>query len=83
MRNVPTPNLIHYIDEYVLEEGIQRFMFPKPQTFVCTLNEPHLVKANVIFLSDKREGAFVFCRKCHEFLDVSCKEPDYENDLGR
>ena len=64
-------NVIHYMDEYVLEEGIQRFMFPKPQTFICDIKEPRLVKAYVTFLSDKTEGAFIYCRKHHDFFDVS------------
>ena len=68
------PNLIHYMSEYVLEEGIQQFMFPKPETFVCTIKEPHLVKARVVFLSDKRKGAFIFCPKHHDFFDVSFSE---------
>ena len=65
------PNLLHYLDEYVVEEGLQRFMFPHRQTFVCTLAEPHLVETEVIFLSDKKEGAFIYCSKHHDFFDVS------------
>ena len=62
---------VDYLDEYVVEEGVQRFMFPKPQTFVCTLKEPHLVETDIIYMSDKKEGAFIFCRKHHEFVDIS------------
>lgn len=65
------PNLIYYVHEYVLEEGIQEFMFPKPQTFICNLKEPHLVKAHVIYISDKKKGAFIYCRKHNDFFDVS------------
>ena len=67
-------NFIDYIDEYVLEEGIQRFQFRKRQTFVCTIKEPHLVEASVIYLSDKKEGCFIFCPKHHDFFDVSFYE---------
>lgn len=68
------PNLIHYLSEYVLEEGIQKFMFPRRETFACTIEEPHLVETDVIFLSDKKKGAFIYCPKHHDFFDVSCKE---------
>ena len=71
MRN--KPNLIHYIDEYVIEEGIQRFRFPMRQTFVCTLKEPHLVDTDLVFISDKKKGAFIYCPKHHDFFDVSFK----------
>ena len=63
----------YYIDDYVLEEGIQRFWI-KTQTFACVIEEPHLVKVNVIFLSDKKKGAFVLCPKHHDFFDVSIQD---------
>ena len=72
--NEQKPNLIHYIDEYVLEEGAQRFQFPKPQTFVCTLKQPHLVETSLVFLSDRKKGAFIYCPKHHDFFDVSFRE---------
>jgi hypothetical protein len=65
-----TRNLLYYLDEYVLEDGIQRFQFPKQQTFVCSIEKPHLVKTSIIFLSDKAKGAFIFCRKHNDFFDV-------------
>jgi len=61
---------IHHLGDYVVE-SIQQFLFPKPQTFVCTIAEPHLVKANVVFISEKKEGAFIFCREHQDFFDVS------------
>jgi len=67
------PNLIYHVGEYIVE-NIQQFMFPKPQTFVCTIAEPHLVKANIVFISEKKEGAFIYCREHHDFFDVSYNE---------
>ena len=70
------PNLIHYVDEYVLEEGVQRFRFPKRQTFACSLesDKPHLVETWHVFLSDKKQGAFIYCSQHHEFFDVEIKK---------
>lgn len=65
---------VSYLDEYVLDNGIQRFMLPKPLTFVCSIGTTHAVESEIIFLSDKREGTFVFCPKHNEFIDVSIKE---------
>lgn len=62
---------VSYLDEYVLEDGIQRFMLPKPYTFVCTIGRTHAVESEIVFLSDRREGTFVFCPKHSEFIDVS------------
>lgn len=67
------PNLIYYIGKYVLEEGIQYFRFPRKMVFVCYIEEPHLVDTHEVFLSDKKKDqAFVFCQKHHDFFDVSC-----------
>ena len=74
------PNLNHYVDEYVVEDGIQRFQFPKPQTFVCTIKEPHFVKTSTVFVSDKKKGAFIFCPEHHEFFDVSWEGGAEEGD---
>lgn len=65
---------VSYLDEYVIIEGIQRFMLPKKYTFVCTIGEPHKVDTEIIYQSDKKEGTFVFCPKHNEFIDVSAEE---------
>lgn len=67
------PTFVDYLDEYVVEEGIQRFLLPKVYTFVCSIDEPHIVETDVIYQSDMREGTFVFCSKHREFVDVSVK----------
>lgn len=71
-------NLIDFLDDWGLEEGIQRFMFPKRQTFLCTLEELHLVETWLIYLSDKRKGAYIFCPEHHDFVNVS-----YENKVNQ
>lgn len=65
-------NFVRYLDKYVLEEGLSRFMFDKPITVACTLKkgEMHLVKTDVIFESNKQEGEFVFCPRHKEFFNI-------------
>ena len=65
------PRIARYIDEYVLEEGIQRFRLDEPITVVCSIKEPHTVRTDRFYSSDKKEGAFVFCPVHHDFFDAS------------
>lgn len=65
--------VVQYLDEYVLDEGIQRFTLPRVCTFVCTIKNPHRIETDIIFQSDKQKGTFVFCPKHYDFIDVSIK----------
>ena len=66
------PRIAHYLDEYVLEEGIERYFLDELVTVVCCIKGyPHTVITRKFYLSDKKKGTFAFCPIHNDFFYAS------------